>query len=93
MGLATRDGQDGRQYTPVVETEYQNRPSAVLSRAMTRSHLTSSVTDEDIGFAVIIFVSRMLPERTWSNHQRRCGAMPPDFRFAGGMENGRGKAK
>src|SRR5215475_14001152 len=55
MGLATRDGQDGRQYTPVVETEYQSVPSAVLSRATMRCHLTSLATDEDIVFAVIIF--------------------------------------
>jgi hypothetical protein len=92
-GFATRDGQDGRQYTPVVATEYQNQPSAVLSRMTMRSHLTSSATDEDVGFGVIISFSRMLPKGPLFNHRRRRGAMPPDFRFARATENGREKAK
>jgi hypothetical protein len=82
MGLATRDGQDGRQYTPVVETEYQKWPSAVLSRVTTRSHLASSAMDEDIGFGAIIFIFPMLPEGPLSDHRRQCGLTPPDFRFA-----------
>jgi hypothetical protein len=44
-GLAVREGHDGRQYTPVVETEYQNCPSAVLSRATTRAQRGSSATE------------------------------------------------
>src|ERR1700675_2018058 len=32
FGLASREGQDGLQKTPVVATEYQNVPSAALSR-------------------------------------------------------------
>jgi hypothetical protein len=43
--LAVREAHDGRQYTPVVETEYQNCPSAALSRATTRAHRGSSVTE------------------------------------------------
>ena len=34
-GRARRDGQEGRQYTPVVLTEYTKRPSCMASRAST----------------------------------------------------------
>src|SRR5215831_16941006 len=57
MGLATRDGHDGRQYTPVVETEYQRWPSAVLSRATMRAHRGSSATDGGVGFGVAVGVT------------------------------------
>jgi hypothetical protein len=53
-GFARRDGQDGRQYTPVVWTEYQNVPSADLSRAVTCAHLGSfSVAMTSLQFAVL----------------------------------------
>src|SRR5215510_14344763 len=47
-----REGHDGRQYTPVVATEYQRWPSAVLSRATTRAHRGSSATD--VGFGLVV---------------------------------------
>src|ERR1700688_2121321 len=42
LRFAVRDGQDGRQYIPVVATEYQKQPSAVLSRATIRAQRGSS---------------------------------------------------
>ena len=49
-GLAVRDGQEGRQYTPVVATEYQKHPSAVLSRATMRAQRGSSaISGEMLG--------------------------------------------
>jgi hypothetical protein len=45
VGLAVLEGHEGRQKTPVVDTEYQSRPSAVLSRATMRAQRGSSATD------------------------------------------------
>jgi hypothetical protein len=42
-GRAGREGQDGRQYTPVVLTEYTKVPSADASRATTAAHRGSLV--------------------------------------------------
>src|SRR6516164_3838398 len=42
-----RAPQDGRQYTPVVSTEYQNRPSAPASRRSTARQRASSVGKEE----------------------------------------------
>src|SRR5215471_18646137 len=41
---------------PVVETEYQRCPSAVLSRATMRAHRGSSATDGVAGFGVLVDV-------------------------------------
>src|SRR5689334_11217418 len=56
LGLGVREGHDGRQYTPVVETEYQKCLSAVLSRATMRAHRGSSATDGVVDFVVIVIV-------------------------------------
>jgi hypothetical protein len=42
-GRAIREGQEGRQYTPVVLTEYTKAPSASRARATTAAHRGSVV--------------------------------------------------
>src|SRR5690606_12078265 len=61
-GRARREAQVGRQYTPVVRTEYQNRPSAAGSRASTAAQRGSrSVASAARVRSIVAFIYALLP--------------------------------